>query len=229
MAHILVATATAAPGANGAAAWSSWGLWSWPGWSALEAAALLGCFAALLVIALQLLHSRRQLDLRSEMASLQIREFRTSLERQQDRRKEEYEQSQTPYLSVEILAGQRRQEDRWVATCRVNADGNGVAYNVILNLMIPSLRYTDAYVIRYLRAPGSAQAELRWPLHLQRDAHIELVFTSRFGGVHRVSHAAFVQDDGVLRIADSPAIDDLYGRPSPNSQELVAAGDSARH
>ena len=90
----------------------------------------------------------------------QLREFRTSLERQQDRRKEEYEQSQTPYLSVEILAGQRRQDDRWVASCRVNADGNGVAYNVIVNLMIPSLRYTDAYVIRYLRAPGSAQAEL---------------------------------------------------------------------
>ena len=202
---------------------------SWPGWSALEAAALLGCFAALLVLSLQFRLSRRQLDQRNEMASLQIREFRTSLERQQDRRKEEYEQSQTPYLSVEILAGQRRQEDRWVATCRVNADGSGVAYNVILNLMIPSLRYTDAYVIRYLRAPGSAQAELRWPLHLQRDAHIELVFTSRFGGVHRVSHAAFVQDDGVLRIADSPTIEDLYGRPSPNSQELVAAGDSARH
>jgi hypothetical protein len=163
------------------------------------------------------------------MVSSQLREFRTSLERQQDRRKEEYEQSQTPYLSVEILGGQRRQEDRWVATCRVNADGNGVAYNVILNLMIPSLRYTDAYVIRYLRAPGSAQAELRWPLHLQRDAHIELVFTSRFGGVHRVGHAAFVQDDGVLRIADSPTIEDLYGHPSPNSQELVTAGDSTHH
>jgi hypothetical protein len=129
---------------------------------------------------------------------------------------------------VEILAGQRRQDDRWVATCRVNADGSGIASNVILNLMIPSLRYTDAHVIRYLRAPGSSQAELRWPLHLQRDAHLELVFTSRFGRVHRVSHAAFVQDDGTLRIADSPTIDDLYGRPSSNSQELVAAGDSGR-
>jgi hypothetical protein len=229
MAHILVATATAAPGAHGAAAWSSWSLWSWPGWAALGAVAVLGCCVALLVICLQLRQSRRQLDLRNEMVSAQLREFRTSLERQQDRRKEEYEQSQTPYLSVEILAGQRRQDDRWVASCRVNADGNGVAYNVIVNLMIPSLRYTDAYVIRYLRAPGSAQAELRWPLHLQRDAHIELVFTSRFGAVHRVSHAAFVQDDGVLRIADSPTIEDLYGHPSPNSQELVTAGDSAHH
>jgi hypothetical protein len=42
--------------------------------------------------------------------------------------------------------------------------------------------------------------------------------------VHRVGHAAFVQDDGVLKIADSPTTDDLYGRPSSNSQELVATG-----
>jgi hypothetical protein len=229
MANILVAIATAAPGANGATAWPSWGLWSWPGWVALAAVGLLGCCAALLVLCLQLRDSRRRLDLRDETASLQMRELRGSLERQEERRREEYEQAQTPYLSVEILAGQRRQDDRWVASCRVNADGSGIASNVILNLMIPSLRYTDAHVIRYLRAPGSAQAELRWPLHLQRDAHLELVFTSRFGRVHRVSHAAFVQDDGTLRIADSPTIDDLYGRPSSNSQELVAAGDSGRH
>ena len=225
MANLLVATATATPGANGAAAWPSWGLWSWPGWVALAAVALLGCCAALLLLCLQLRDSRRRLDLRNEAASIQMRELKSSLERQEERRREEYEQAQTPYLSVEILAGQRRQDDRWVATCRVNADGSGIASNVILNLMIPSLRYTDAHVIRYLRALGSSQAELRWPLHLQRDAHLELVFTSRFGRVHRVSHAAFVQDDGTLRIADSPTIDDLYGRPSSNSQELVAAGD----
>ena len=228
MANLLVATATATPGANGAAAWPSWGLWSWPGWVALAAVALLGCCAALLLLSLQLRDSRRRLDLRNEAASIQMRELKSSLERQEERRREEYEQAQTPYLSVEILAGQRRQDDRWVATCRVNADGSGIASNVILNLMIPSLRYTDAHVIRYLRAPGSSQAELRWPLHLQRDAHLELVFTSRFGRVHRVSHAAFVQDDGTLRIADSPTIDDLYGRSSSNSQELVAAGDSGR-
>jgi hypothetical protein len=229
MADIVVALANAAAGAHGAANWWSWPLWSWPGWSLLQALALLGCFAALLVICLQVRHWRRQSDLRNDVAGEQIRELRASQERQEQRRREEHEQSQTPYLSVEIVSGQRRQDDRWVATCRVNADGGGVAYNVILNLLIPSLRYTDAYVIRYLRAPGSAQAELRWPLHLQRDAHLELVFTSRFGRLHRIGHAAFVQDDGLLRIADSPTIEDLYGRASANSQELVAAGDGDRH
>lgn len=157
-----------------------------------------------------------------------LQELKATQDRQEERRREEYEQAQTPYLSVEVLSGQRRQDDRWVATCRVNADGSGVASNVIVNLLIPSLRYTDAQVIRYLRAPGSAEADLRWPLHLQRDAHLEVVFTSRFGRLHRMSHAAFVQDDGTLRIADSPTIDDLYGRPSSNSQELVATGQDGR-
>jgi hypothetical protein len=231
MANIVVALAIAAPAARSAAPWWNWAFWSWPGWSLLQALAVLGCFVALLLLSLQVRASRRQTDLRNEMATLQMRELRASQERQEERRREEYEQAQTPYLSVEIVSGQRRQDDRWVATCRVNADGGGVASNVILNLLIPSLRYTDAHVIRYLRAPGSAPAELRWPLHLQRDAHLELIFTSRFGRLHRVSHAAFVQDDGTLRIADSPTLDDLYGRSSPNSQEqeLVAAGDDNRH
>jgi hypothetical protein len=229
MADIVVALANAAPGHPGAGTWWNWAFWSWPGWSLLQALAILGCFGALALLCLQVRAARRQTDLRNEMASIQMRELRASQERQEERRREEYEQAQTPYLSVEIVAGQRRQDDRWVATCRVNADGSGVASNVILNLLIPSLRYTDAHVIRYLRAPGSAQAELRWPLHLQRDAHLELIFTSRFGRIHRVSHAAFVQDDGTLRIADSPTIDDLHGRPSTNSQELVATGQDGRH
>jgi hypothetical protein len=229
MANIVIAISNAAAGAHGAAPWWSWPLWSWPGWSLLQALGLLGCFVALVVLSLQLREWHRREDLRNEVADLQLRELRASQERQEERRREEHEQAQTPYLSVEILSGQRRQDDRWVATCRINGDGGGVAYNVILNLLIPSLRYTDAHVIRYLRAPGSAEAELRWPLHLQRDAHLELVFTSRFGRLHRVGHAAFVQDDGVLRIADSPIVDDLHGRSSPNSQELVAAGDGGRH
>jgi hypothetical protein len=229
MANIVVALANAAPGAHGAAAWWNWTFWSWPGWSLLQALAILGCFGALVVLCLQVRASRRQTDLRNEAAIRQMHELRSSQERLEERRLEEYEQAQTPYLSVEIVSGQRRQDDRWVATCRVNADGSGVASNVILNLLIPSLRYTDAHVIRYLRAPGSAQAELRWPLHLQRDAHLELIFTSRFGRLHRISHAAFVQDDGTLRIADSPTIDDLYGRSSANSQELVAAGQDGRN
>jgi hypothetical protein len=229
MADTVVALATAALSAHPAVNWWSLGLWGWAGWSSLQALALLGVFVALLVLILQLRDSRRQTDLRNELARRQLQELKSSQERQEERRREEYEQAQTPYLSLEILPGQRREDDRWLATCRVNADGGGVANNVIVNLLIPSLRYTDAHVIRYLRAPGSAQAELRWPLHLQRDAHIELVFTSRFGRLHRISHAAFVQDDGVLRIADSPTIEDLYGRPSPNSQELVPAGASGRH
>jgi len=229
MANTAVAIATAVLSTHPVVNWWSWPLWSWSGWSMLQALAVAGCFVALLVLSLQLRASRRAANMRDEAASEQLRELKTSQERQEERRREEYEQAQTPYLSVEIVGGQRRQEDRWVATCRVNADGGGVAYNVILNLLIPSLRYTDAHVIRYLRAPGSAPAELRWPLHLQRDAHIELVFTSRFGRLHRISHAAFVQDDGLLKIADSPTIEDLYGRSSPNSQELVAAGDHNRH
>jgi hypothetical protein len=229
MANTAVAIATFVLSTHPVANWWSWPLWSWTGWSTLQALALVGCFVALVVLCLQVRASRRTADVRDEASSLQLRELKTSQERQEELRREEYEQAQTPYLSVEIVAGQRRQEDRWVATCRINADGSGVAYNVILNLLIPSLRYTDAHVIRYLRAPGSAPAELRWPLHLQRDAHIELVFTSRFGRLHRISHAAFVQDDGLLKIADSPTIEDLYGRSSPNSQQLVAAGDHGRH
>jgi hypothetical protein len=229
MADTVVALATAALAAHTAVTWWSLGLWGWAGWSSLQALGLLGCFAALLVLIVQLRDSRRQTDLRNELARRQLQELKSGQERQEERRREEYEQAQTPYLSVEILTGLRREEDRWVATCRVNADGSGMANNVILNLLIPSIRYTDTHVIRYLRAPGSAQAELRWPLHLQRDAHIELIFTSRFGRLHRISHAAFVQDDGVLRIADSPTIEDLYGRSSPNSQELVPAGAPARH
>jgi hypothetical protein len=229
MADIVVALVNAAPSARGAGTWWNWAFWSWPGWSLLQALAILGCFGALVVLCLQVRAARRQTDLRNEMASLQMRELRTSQERQEEKRRAEYEEAQTPYLSVEIISGQRRHDDRWVATCRINADGSGVASNVILNLLIPSLRYTDAHVVRYLRAPGSAQAELRWPLHLQRDAHLELIFTSRFGRLHRISHAAFVQDDGTLRIADSPTIDDLYGRSSPDSQELVAAGQDGRN
>src|SRR2546421_3690298 len=232
MANTVIALANAALVARNTVNWWSWAVWSWPGWSLLQAVAILGCFLALIALSLQVRDARRQTDLRNEMARLQMRELRTSQERQEERRREEHEQAQTPYLSVEIVSGQRRHDDRWVATCRINADGSGVAYNVILNLLIPSLRYTDPHVVRYLRAPGSTQAELRWPLHLQRDAHLELVFTSRFGRLHRISHAAFVQDDGTLLIADSPTIEDLYARSSPNSpnsQELVAAGDDGRH
>ena len=223
MADTVVALSSAAPSSH-AANWWGWGVWSWSGWSSLEAVGVLGCLLVLVGILFALRDSGRQADVRNELARRQLQELRISQERQEERRREEYEQAQTPYLSVEILPGQRRQEDRWVATCRINADGSGVASNVILNLLIPSLRYTDAQVVRYLRAPGSAEVELRWPLHLQRDAHLELVFTSRFGRVHRVSHAAFVHDDGVLKIADSPTVEDLYGRASPNSQELVASG-----
>jgi hypothetical protein len=228
MASVVISVSNAA-GSHGGAPWWSWLLWSWPGWSLVQALALAGCFAALVVLSLQVRAWRRRSERQQAIANLEIRELRASQERQEERRRQEQEQAQTPYLSLDILSGQRREDDRWVATCRVNADGGGVAYNVILNLLIPSLRYTDACVIRYLRAPGSAEAELRWPLHLQRDAHLELVFTSRFGRQHRIGHAAFVQDDGTLRIADSPTIEDIYGRSSPNSQELVAAGGGDRH
>src|ERR1700730_9228540 len=107
MATIAVALANAALGAPSGGTWWNWAFWSWPGWSLLQALALLGCFSALVVLGLQARSSLRQGDLRNEMASLQMRELRTSQERQEQRRREEYEQAQTPYLSVEIVSGQQ--------------------------------------------------------------------------------------------------------------------------
>jgi hypothetical protein len=43
--------------------------------------------------------------------------------------------------------------------------------------------------------------------------------------VHRVSHGAFVQDDGSLRIADTPSIEDLYVQPAAGTRELVRTGN----
>lgn len=205
--------------------WLAWGLWSWPGWTVVQAGGALGTVAALLLVWLQLRTTGREGRQLNEIVTAQIEELRSSQERREGQLREDYERSQTPYLSLEVASGGRREEDRWIASCRVNADGGGVAYNVTLNLIIPTLHYTDVSVIRYLRAPGSAAAEVRWPLHVQRDARIEVVFTSRFGRLHRVNHAAFVQDDGVLRIADTPSIEDLYVRPAPGARELVAAGN----
>jgi hypothetical protein len=227
MADTCLALSIAAPGASGSA-WWSWGLWSWPGWSAVTAAAAAATAAALVLVWRELRSSGREGRHLNEIVGAQIEELRNGQEHREARLREEYERTQTPYLSLEVLPGPRRQEDRWVAGCRVNADGGGVAYNVTLNLVIPSLHYTDVAAVRYLRAPGSASVELRWPLHVERDARIEVVFTSRFGRVHRVSHGAFVQDDGSLRIADTPSIEDLYVQPAARARELVPAGNHGR-
>lgn len=228
MADCVLALSAAALGTPATVAWWSWGFWSWPGWSVVQAAAAVGTVAVLAFVWVQLRGAGRDGRQLNEMVNAEIEELRASQERRESRLREDYETSQTPYVSLEVLPGTSRQEDRWVGTCRVNADGGGVAYNVTVNLLIPSLHYTDVAVVRYLRAPGSAAVELRWPLHLQRDARIEVVFTSRFGRVHRVSHAAFVQDDGVLRIADTPSIEDLYVQPAAGARDLVPAGNHGR-
>ena len=224
MADTCLALSLAVLSAPGAA-WWSWGLWSWPGWSAVEAAAAAATVAVLVLVWRELRSSGREGRQLNEIVGAQVEELRAGQERREAQLREDHERTQTPYVSLEVLPGPRRQEDRWVAGCRVNADGGGVAYNVTLNLVIPSLHYTDVFVVRYLRAPGSAPAELRWPLHVQRDARIDVMFTSRFGRVHRVSQAAFVQDDGVLRIADAPSIEDLYVQPPAGARELVRTGN----
>ena len=228
MADCVPALSTAVLSAAGLADWWSWDLWSWPGWSVVQAAAALGTVGVLALVWLQLRSAGRDGQRLNEMVSTEIEELRASQERREAQLREDHEAAQTPYLSLEVVAGGGRREDRWVATCRINADGGGVAYNVTLNLLIPSLHYSDVAAVRYLRAPGSAPVELRWPVHVERDARIEVVFTSRFGRVHRVSHGAFVQDDGSLRIADTPSIEDLYVQPAARARELVPAGNHGR-
>jgi hypothetical protein len=165
----------------------------------VQALGALGTVGALVVVIKQFQLSRDQV--RSERIA----------------RREDYERSRTPDISIQILCANAAAQIP-VITCRLNADGRGVAYNVILNVEIVGAGpppVGEAHVaVRYLRAPGSIDYALQWPhgWGQERPVRIEIPYRSVFSRQYRVVHTGQIGGPEGIRITDEPTIERMDER-----------------
>ena len=173
--------------------WWDAGFFSWPGWAFIQALGAVGTIVALVILILQFGLSRAQL--RTE-----------ALERRSD-----YERARTPDLSIEVT-GVNARLDVPTVFCRINADGAGVAYNVILNVyrigVGPPPVGEAKLVRRYLRAPGSAEHPLEWPHGWGNEVgvQVEIPYRSTFGRQFQIVHTGFIGGPEGLRITNEPIV-----------------------
>jgi hypothetical protein len=174
--------------------WWDAGFFAWPGWPFVQALGAIGTLAALFLLFLQFKQSGSQL--RQEASE----------------RREDYERARTPDVSMEVTASHG---DLKIPTidCKINADGGGVAYNVILNVYRtdngPAPVDEANLVTRYLRAPGSKPYALEWPhgWGTEVPVRIEIPYRSAFGRQYRVMHSGFIGGNEGLRITDEPTVE----------------------
>lgn len=190
-----------------------WAGWAWSGWPAVAAigqiAAALGTLAALIFLWLQVRAILKGQVL--ETANRVQDEARRDKERRED-----FERAHTPYVSVEVVTPAHGFQELPLANvlaadCRVNADGQGVAYDIEVTLRIEhdgTLQHAHTSPIRYLRAPGSVATDLRWIFgtvgQQDRRAEVEVAFTSMFSARQRLRHDGWINDAGGLRLDGPP-------------------------
>lgn len=183
--------------------WWSSGFFAWPGWAFVQALGALGTLGALAVLIAQLGLARGQ------------------VKQEAGERREDYQRSRTPDLSIEVIG-----VTMTAATCpridmRVNADGGGVAYNVIMNVRLTDVGpppVGEAHLVtRYLRAPGSSSYHLDWPhgWGQERPVQIEVPYRSVFGKQYRLTHSGCIGGPEGLRITNEPVVEEIPALPVP--------------
>src|SRR6266849_4140658 len=174
-----------------------WSGWNWTGWPAIAAIAQIlaaaGTLAALFflwrqVVVLRAGQKQEATDRASDY-STQAAIRQEELNRAVQERKDDFELSHTPYLSLAIVQPilQTHDADVLAAECHVNADGLGAAYDVKVQLLIKGdqeLVVVDSKDASYLRPPDSKSVQLNWIFGKARQdtpAAIDFSFINMFG------------------------------------------------
>ena len=186
---------------------TAWNGWGWPGWVAIGS---IGAAGALLFLAYQTWRLWRD------------RTTEANQRREDDqRRREDFQFRHTPLLSATgaspvDLHGQNSVTVR----AELHADGDGVAYNVIINLfgLLDGNRHGglgNPVVVAQVRPPANQPVTFTYelddlphkPQHHQALPHqvqLEVGFFNMFGQRVVFSHTARVEGDG-LTITDPPS------------------------
>jgi hypothetical protein len=174
----------------------SWQGWTWPGWVAVGSLAQV--FIVLVALCVLLYLGRR------------FRELRQQAVHDEDGRREAFERQHTPILSIE--PGEKVDPDQHVRVLgRVHADGNGAAYNVVIDLqekISNKWARVSHHVVRYVRAPGTTDFELIWRFTDRpgtRPARLEVSYVNMFHKPTRFHQPCFISDAGIMDIAEAPA------------------------
>jgi hypothetical protein len=115
---------------------------------------------------------------------LQLQAMREGLNAERKRAEDAFRQEHTPFLSIalrEFVVNPR--PEAW-AHFTLHADGQGVAYNVIVNMVIEPGSppgWTGTHVVSFLRAPDSETVSFSWDIKPgSRPAWLEIRFTNMF-------------------------------------------------
>jgi len=170
---------------------------AWTGWNAVGALGqALGAAATLVTV---IFFWRQLVQMRSDSQAEQIR------------RRNDYERTLTPLVTLSPTGGMQSQGLNRISDVLVSADGSGVVYNLQVSLFVDEanggqrLEAGPIVVIRHLRAPGSAPFTVPWTVkpRVVESGRLEATFVDLFHRSHTLRHPVRLNPNG-LEITGEP-------------------------